>query len=204
MAFIACLRGASDRTDAAFEKGVRRALPWPWTQGSMSVRFKGGSIMAKAAIKARARRTPVRKSAARARPKAASAPLRRKHKFVVSHLDPSDFKSDGLRTYAAYRDLGIKDATRGMAVAHVVKFIGPCDPKVVSKMHLHKAEFQMIYVLKGTMVSEFEGEGVHTMKAGDAWLQPQSIKHKVIDYSDDCEVLEIVMPGNFKTVELEK
>jgi hypothetical protein len=26
----------------------------------------------------------------------------------------------------------------------------------------------------------------------------------VLDYSDGCEVLEIVMPANFKTVELEK
>jgi len=42
------------------------------------------------------------------------------------------------------------------------------------------------------------------MKAGDSWLQPPSIKHKVLNYSDDCEVLEIVMPGNFKTVELEQ
>jgi mannose-6-phosphate isomerase-like protein (cupin superfamily) len=170
----------------------------------MNARFKGGSIMAKAATKTRVRRTPARKSAARARPKAAAAPARRSHKFVVNHLDPKDFKSDGLRTYAFYRDLGVNDATHGMAVAHVVKFVGPCDPKVVSKMHLHKAEFQMIYVLKGSMTTEFEGQGVHTMKAGDSWLQPPSIKHKVLDYSDDCEVLEIVMPGNFKTVELEK
>ena len=160
--------------------------------------------MAKAAVKtrARARRVPVRKSAARARSKA--APARRLQKFVVSHLDPSDFKTDGLRNYAQYRDLGVKDATRGMAVAHVVKFIGPCDPKVVSKMHLHKAQVQMIYVLKGSMTPEFDGHGVHTMKAGDSWLQPPSIKHKVLNYSDDCEVLEIVMPGNFKTVELEQ
>ena len=71
-------------------------------------------------------------------------------------------------------------------------------------MHLHKAEFQMIYVLKGSMTTEFDGHGVHTMKAGDSWLQPPSIKHKVLNYSDDCEVLEIVMPGNFKTVELEQ
>ncbi len=115
-----------------------------------------------------------------------------------------DFKSDGLRTYAQYRDLGIKDATNGMAVAHVIRFVGACDPKVVSKEHLHEAEFQMIYVLKGSMVSSFEGQGTHTMKAGDAWLQPHGIKHKVLDYSSDCEVLEIVMPANFKTVELEK
>jgi mannose-6-phosphate isomerase-like protein (cupin superfamily) len=159
--------------------------------------------MAKAATRARARAATARKSVARRPRKAATARASRQHKFVVSHHDPKDFKTDGLRTYAAYRDLGIKDATAGMAIAHVIRFKGPCDPKVVSKMHLHKAQFQMIYVLKGTMVSEFEGQGVHTMKAGDAWLQPPNIKHKVLDYSDDCEVLEIVMPANFKTVELE-
>jgi hypothetical protein len=54
------------------------------------------------------------------------------------------------------------------------------------------------------MTGEFEGNGVHTMKTGDAWLQPKNIKHKVLDYSDDCELLEIVMPGNFKTAELER
>jgi mannose-6-phosphate isomerase-like protein (cupin superfamily) len=152
-------------------------------------------------VKVRAKRPVARRSAkAAAKPKA----RRRPHKFVVSRFKPEDFKSDGLRTYAQYRDLGIKDATNGMAVAHVIRFIGECDPKVVSKEHLHEAEFQMIYVLKGSMTSSFEGHGTHTMKAGDAWLQPHSIKHKVLDYSSDCEVLEIVMPANFKTVELEK
>ena len=45
---------------------------------------------------------------------------------------------------------------------------------------------------------------VDQMNAGDAWLQPHSAVHKVLDYSDGCEVLEIVMPANFRTVELEK
>ena len=40
------------------------------------------------------------------------------------------------------------------------------------------------------------------MRAGDAWLQPQGIKHKVLDYSDDAEVLEIILPADFETVEL--
>ena len=117
---------------------------------------------------------------------------------------PSAFKADGLRTYAHYRDLGIKDATRGMALAHVIRFVGKCDPKVVSKKHTHACEFQMIYVLKGQITTEIEGHGEHTMNAGDSWLQPQSIVHKVLDYSDGCEVLEIVLPADFKTVELEK
>jgi mannose-6-phosphate isomerase-like protein (cupin superfamily) len=155
---------------------------------------------AKAKATARVKRTPARRATVR---NAAAKPAR-KHKFVVSHLRDEDFKSDGLRAYAQYRDLGIKDATNGMAVAHVIRFIGQCDPKVVSKEHTHAADFQMIYVLKGSMTSQFEGHGTHVMKAGDAWLQPKNIKHKVLDYSSDCEVLEIVMPANFKTVELEK
>ena len=165
-----------------------------------------GKASAKTRTKALARgkRSLKRGSARRSAVRKVVAKPVRKHKFVVSHLRDEDFKSDGLRTYAQYRDLGVKDATNGMAVAHVIRFVGQCDPKVVSKEHTHAAEFQMIYVLKGSMTSQFEGQGVHTMKAGDSWLQPKNIKHKVLDYSSDCEVLEIVMPANFKTVELEK
>jgi uncharacterized RmlC-like cupin family protein len=177
----------------------------------MAESLSGGMTMAKARTKvsARAKKQHVRRSAARpsARAKARTASAakpRRKHKFVKSHLRAEDFKADGLRTYAHYRDLGVKDATNGMAVAHVIRFLGACDPNVVSKNHLHEADFQMIYVLKGSITTQIEGHGTHTMNAGDAWLQPHSAVHKVLDYSDGCEVLEIVMPADFRTVEFEK
>ena len=164
---------------------------------------------ARTKVSARAKKRRVRRSAprpsSRVKARATSAvKARRTHKFVKSHLRPEDFKADGLRTYAHYRDLGVKDATGGMAVAHVIRFLGPCDPEVVSRNHLHEADFQMIYVLKGSITTEIEGYGTHTMNAGDAWLQPHSAVHKVLDYSDGCEVLEIVMPAYFSTVELEK
>ena len=164
--------------------------------------------MAQASTRLRVKKTSMRKASTRAalrskRAAKTAAPARRPHKFLVNHLREEDFELVGLRRYARYRDLGVKDATHGMAVAHVIRFQGPCDPKIVSKLHRHAADFQMIYVLKGSLTSQFDGHGVHTMKAGDAWLQPKNIKHKVLDYSDDCEVLEIVMPANFKTVELE-
>ncbi len=165
--------------------------------------------MAKTKAKARAGRTSVHKGVLRQRRKIRSVTktavkARLTHKFVAKRFKPQDFKSDGLRTYAEYRDLGIRDATRGMVVAHAIRFVAPCDPNVVSKEHYHDTEFQMIYVLKGSVTSSFEGQGTHTMKAGDCWLQPQRIRHKVLDYSEDCELLEIVMPADFKTVELEK
>ena len=160
--------------------------------------------MARPKPKSRSARATGPKTAARRKLKTRAKPKTRStHKFLVKKSRPQDFKGDGLRTYAHYRDLGIKDATRGMVVAHVIRFVEPCDPRVVSKEHLHDTEFQMIYVLKGSITSWFEGQGAHTMTAGDCWLQPQRIKHKVLDYSPDCELLEIVMPADFKTVELE-
>jgi Cupin domain len=126
---------------------------------------------------------------------------RPKHKFTFSHHRDEDF-DQGLRTYAKYRDLGIAPATGGMVQAHVIKFIPPFNAEEVSTPHFHEVDFQMIYVLKGWITSEFEGEGVHTFYAGSCWIQPPRIKHTVLDYSDDCEVLEIVLPADFETVTL--
>ena len=68
------------------------------------------SARTKTKASARGKRSPMRRSAAR---KAAAKPGR-KHKFVVSHLRDGDFKSDGLRSYAQYRDLGIKDMSQAI------------------------------------------------------------------------------------------
>jgi uncharacterized protein YjlB len=144
------------------------------------------------------------KRAAEPRAKTPTKPARRPRSqtFVASHRTPDAFEV-GLRRYAQYRDLGIAAATGGLARAHVIKFVPPCDPVEVSKLHYHDVEFQMVYVLKGWIKSEFDGEGALTMREGSCWLQPPKIGHKVLDYSDDCEVLEIILPADFNTVELE-
>jgi Cupin domain len=141
---------------------------------------------------------------ARATAKAASKSKSRtrQHTFVASHHRADAFEP-GLRRYAHYRDLGIAGATRGMVRAHVIKMVSPCDPAEVSKRHFHDVDFQMVYVLKGWIKGEYEGAGVVTMREGSCWLQPPKIKHAVLDYSDDCELLEIIMPADFATVELE-
>ena len=121
--------------------------------------------------------------------------------FTVSHLDQADFKADGLRRYAQYRDLGIAAATGGLCQAHVIRFAPPCTDEV-RKRHLHQADLQLVYVLQGWMKNEFEGQGEQMMSAGSCWLQPSGIRHTVLDYSADCEVLEIIVPADFKTEEL--
>jgi mannose-6-phosphate isomerase-like protein (cupin superfamily) len=134
--------------------------------------------------------------------KPAPAKPRRKQTFHFSNFRAEDFRTDGLRTYAKYRDLGMSEATSGLLQAHVIRLVPPCDPAVVSKRHYHDVELQMIYVLKGWIKGDYDGEVV-TLHQGATWLQPPRIEHRVLDYSDDCELLEIVVPANFKTVELE-
>ena len=130
--------------------------------------------------------------------KAAKVKARKPQRFTVSHHRDQDFDF-GLRAYSAYRDLGIAAATDGMVQAHVIRMTKPFEDGEVSTPHLHDVDFQMVYVLKGWFRTEFEGEGVHTFNAGSCWIQPPRIKHTVRGYSDDCELLEIVLPADFKT-----
>ena len=136
------------------------------------------------------------------RTSAAKTKARPKQRIAVSHHRDEDFKADGLRAYAQYRDLGIKDATHGLAQAHVIRLQGPCNPDEVSTLHYHDVEFQMVYVLKGWVKTYMEGQGETTMQQGSCWTQPPKIRHMMLDYSDDVELLEVILPADFKTVEL--
>lgn len=126
-----------------------------------------------------------------------------KQLFNVSHLREEDFDA-GLRPYSAYRDLGMAKATGGKVQAHVIRMTRPFDGGEVAVPHYHDVDFQMVYVLKGWFRTAFEGEGTHTFQAGSCWMQPPKIKHTVVGYSDDCELLEIVVPADFETVALTK
>jgi hypothetical protein len=151
---------------------------------------------ARKTIKSKGRAAPAvkaKKSAVKARPK---------QRIAISHHREEDFKADGLRAYAQYRDLGIAAATHGLAQAHVVRLIGPCNPAEVSKLHYHDVEFQMVYVLKGWVKTYMEGQGETMMNVGSSWTQPPRIRHLIMDYSDDVELLEVILPAEFKTVEL--
>ncbi|MBR0798112.1 cupin domain-containing protein [Bradyrhizobium jicamae] len=156
------------------------------------------------AAKASARKTIKSKGRVSTAKKAAktASKARPKQRVAISHHREEDFKADGLRTYARYRDLGIAAASHGLAQAHVIRLQGPCNPDEVSKLHFHDVEFQMVYVLKGWVKTYMEGEGETLMTEGSAWTQPPRIRHMILDYSDDVELLEVILPAEFKTVEL--
>jgi hypothetical protein len=168
-----------------------------------------------AAKRAAQKKSPPRKSASKAAAKSSArrklaskgraVPAKRarpKQQVAMSHHREEDFKADGLRAYAKYRDLGIADATHGLARAHVIRLVGPCNPEEVSKLHFHDVEFQMVFVLKGWVKTYMEGVGETTYEQNACWTQPPKIRHLIMDYSDDVELLEVILPADFKTVEL--
>lgn len=105
----------------------------------------------------------------------------------------------GLREIFDYRDLGIKDATKGDYIAHLIRANGKKVQDKVQEWHVHDCDFQFVLVLKGWATFEYEGIGVKTLRAGDCIHQVPRIKHREIAVSDDYEVLEIVSPANFAT-----
>ncbi len=116
------------------------------------------------------------------------------------HHEAADAEwSPGLRQIFDYRDLGIKGGTGGDYVAHVIRANGKKDPDAVQQWHVHDCTFQLVYVLGGWATFEYEGQGQHTIRKGDAILQTPGIKHREIACSEDFEVLEIVAPADFKT-----
>ena len=121
----------------------------------------------------------------------------RKQKFVFSRGVEAAFKP-GFRTYFQDRDLGVREATGGQFNAEIHRACAPC-PKDGSGVHHHTVDFQFNYVLKGWFRVWLEDEGEFTFRAGDAWLQPPGIRHDVLAFSEDLEVLEVVSPGVFET-----
>lgn len=120
--------------------------------------------------------------------------------FSISHANSSSFVHDGLRKYFEYRDLGIKNATAGKAVMHVIRAREGTNAN--GQWHYHNLQLQIVYVLKGWAIFEYEGHGEHKLVAGTCVHQPPGIRHREIAHSDDLELLEIVLPGDFETVAL--
>ena len=88
----------------AKKKVVSRAAAQTAVKKKWSGRLTSAKSASRKKVESKARGVPAAKSkpAKKARPK---------QRIAISHHREEDFKADGLRTYAKYRDLGIADAT---------------------------------------------------------------------------------------------
>ena len=118
-------------------------------------------------------------------------------KFTVSHADESNYTHNGLRAFFEYRDLGIKEATAEQFNAHVIR--ARPGEETPGEWHRHDLGLQMVYVLRGWVLFEYEGIGEVLLRPGSCVYQPAGIWHREIRHSDDLEMLEITSPAEFET-----
>lgn len=119
--------------------------------------------------------------------------------FTVTHARQAHFER-GLRSFFEYRDLGIQHATGGQFDAHVIR--AAAGTEFSSRPHRHDTRFQLVYVLKGWIEFDHEGQGTVRLEAGSCVYQPPGIRHRELGHSPDVEMLEVVMPGDFSTEEV--
>jgi len=120
-------------------------------------------------------------------------------KSFVARAKDARWTKGGLRSYFAYRDLGIQDASKGKVLAHVIRADQPCQGPM--GYHSHALDFQMVYMLRGWARVYLEDIGEIRVEAGDMWYQAPGVKHELLEYSDDWEVIEITTPADFATTD---
>jgi quercetin dioxygenase-like cupin family protein len=119
--------------------------------------------------------------------------------FIATHAKDAHFER-GLRSFYEYRDLGIKAATDGRVDAHVIR--AAAGKEFSSQAHRHHTTFQLVYILKGWIEFEYDGQGIVRLEAGSCVHQPPGIRHRELGHSDDIEMLEVVLPAGFTTEEV--
>ncbi len=122
------------------------------------------------------------------------------HETTFSHVKEGDteFRTDGLRDFFVYRDLGIAEATKGKVIAQFVRANKP--PTYGTGWHQHIADFHIVLMTKGWAKFMYEDK-VTLVEAGDCVHQRPGIVHYLYDYSPDMEYLEITGPADFGTVD---
>ena len=113
-----------------------------------------------------------------------------RHQLETARWEPWRF--DGIEA----RDIGINAATGGLAGARVLRFSGT----KTMPSHRHEAEFVFQFVLEGSAMLEAEGQGSHSLSAGDSYVIPNGVSFGLDSCSDDLELLEVALPADYRTV----
>ena len=118
------------------------------------------------------------------------------HSFLVRHLRDSDSWVIG-RAGMRYRDL-IPDRLGGSIIASHIRI--PDGGPVPDMVHYHVVGFQLIFCYRGWVRLVYEDQGdPFILNAGCCVIQPPQIRHRVLEASDNVEVLEIGVPAEHVT-----
>ena len=119
-----------------------------------------------------------------------------RHAFVVRRLADQAPWVIG-RAGMHYRDL-IPSRLGGSIIASHIRI--PDGGPVPDMVHFHKVGFQLIFCYRGWVDVVYEDQGGPIrLCAGDCFIQPPEIRHRVLEASDGIEVIEIGVPADHVT-----
>ena len=118
------------------------------------------------------------------------------HSFVVRRLKDQAPWIIG-RAGMHYRDL-VPDRLGGSIIASHIRI--PDGGPVPDMVHFHKVGFQLIFCIHGWVDVVYEDQGDKMrLTAGDCFIQPPEIRHRVLEASDNVQVIEIGVPAEHVT-----
>ena len=115
-------------------------------------------------------------------------------RFVYNQAKDADWEQFRLPGYLC-RDTTIAENAKGVAGVQVVRR-GQGDPVWAR----HDADIHFSFVMNGSVTLEGEGRDPYRLEQGDAFVIPPGMRTRLSDPSDDVEVLEVALPGDFQTV----
>lgn len=95
-----------------------------------------------------------------------------------------------------HRDTGINEATNGIASVYVARVI---QTNAESQTISHDTNILFTFVMQGQMKLDAEEHETQLIHKGDAYVIPPNLKHKISNFSEDLELLEVSLPGCFQT-----
>ena len=118
------------------------------------------------------------------------------HAFVVRRLKDNTPWVIG-RAGMRYRDL-IPGRLGGSIIASHIRI--PDAGPVPDMVHYHTVGFQLIFCYGGWVRLVYEDQGPpFVLRAGDCVIQPPGIRHRVLESSDNLQVIEIGVPAEHVT-----
>jgi len=119
-----------------------------------------------------------------------------RHALVVQRMDEGEPWGVG-RAGMHYRDL-IPGRLGGAVIASHIRI--PKGGPVPDMVHFHAVTFQLIYCRRGWFDLVYEDQGPpFRLEAGDCVIQPPQIRHRVLESSDNGEVIELGVPAEHLT-----
>ena len=96
-----------------------------------------------------------------------------------------------------HRDTGINEATKQKASVNVIRV---SDIAIEQGYTNHNTDILFTFVMEGTMQLSAKDYETYSLKQGDAYVIPPHLNYKMMQCSQDLELLEVALPGDFKTV----